>query len=90
MYIAKIGGHTVMSGTQLILDGMADNKYTLLVHEVLKTGFRVEWLNGDNEGSMDVIPHSLFANVGMNIEVIEVSEDENEPNRAWLLKKGAF
>ena len=84
MYIAKLGGHTITEGTELEIQGVDDFKFRVL--EVRKNSFKVEWLSGDSVGKEDSIPHSLFAGLGQEIEVIEVLDDGN-PNQSFLARK---
>ena len=86
MYIAKIAGHTITPGTELEIQGIEDN-FKFKVLEVLKHSFRVLWLAGDSVGNEDSLPHSLFASIGQEVEVIEILDDDNNPNSAFLRKR---
>jgi predicted Mrr-cat superfamily restriction endonuclease len=86
MLIAKIGNTQIMAGDTVDIKGVDNFKFAVL--EVLPHSFKVKWLTGD--GGVDNIPHSLFADLDAPITVIEVPDKEDDPNRAFMKKKGVF
>jgi len=86
MLIAKIGKTTIAAGDTVDIKGVDNFKFEVL--KVLPHSFRVKWLS--NNGGVDIIPHSLFADLDAPITVMEVPDKEDNPNRAFMKKKGVF
>lgn len=88
MLIVKIGEIAIAAGdTVEIMGGPETLKF--LVLEVLRHSFKVKCLVG-NIDNVNNIPHSLFGDIGQTITVVEVSDKTDDPNRAFIRKKGVF
>jgi hypothetical protein len=82
MYAAKLGGHLIEIGTKIEMPQITD--FAFKVVDIREASFKVVWLTGKATGNADTIPYSLFASIGHEVELIDVSDNIIEPNSAWL------
>ena len=85
MYMAKIGNVPVEVGTIVEMAQIENFKFEVL--EIRERDFRIRWAAGKTKGQMDSIPYSLFAGIGNPVEVVEVSDNPTDPNRAFLYRR---
>ena len=87
MLVANIGNTQIAAGDTVDIKAVDNFKFAVL--EVLPHSFKVKWLSG-NVGQVDVIPHSLFAGLDVPVTVVEVPDKTDNPNSAFMRKKGVF
>lgn len=83
MLIVKINSLIIARGDTVEIRGGDNFKFKVL--EILPNSFKVKWLSG-NVGDVGVIPHSLFAEIGQPITVVEIP-DKDDPNLLFLRKR---
>lgn len=85
-YIVKIAGHRIDAGDTVDVQGV-NEQFRFKILEVRENSFGVRWLDGNKAGSLDSIPHSLFAPLGHKVVVTEVLDDEKNPNAVFKMRK---
>jgi hypothetical protein len=83
MYYAKIAGQMVMAGIEIEVPGL-DN-FNFRVIEINETSLIVDWI-GEGFDS-NTIPFSFFRELGIEVEVIKISDTSKDPNEAFLIKR---
>ena len=86
MYIAKFAGKTVEPGTLVEVVEAPSLSFELL--EVSADSLKIKWLNGSESDPVITVPPTVFDGL-FDIEIIEISDDELDPNRAFFISKHA-
>lgn len=87
MYVAKLAGHLITEGIEIEIPGHPVMNPKFRVVNVGPTYFDIVWLTGDNVGETSIMPYSIFEQIDLPVEVIEIKEDSKDPNQAFLIKR---
>ena len=98
MYKLKLNDQTIDVGTHLVLEASsieignddAVGHVEFKVIGISKDVLNVMWVTGPHEGAEAIIPYSILASVGINVELKEISNDVNDPNIAFRMKKNVY